>query len=83
MLGICATGTIEEGIGKLQKQQIMVPLGVGEKAEMCNSFVIVPNDIVCLYLDHTWLNQALTRPIHRGPIIDNILSELTNVHCVA
>ena len=65
----------------LQKMDIITPLGVGEMAEWCNSFVLVPkaNGKVRLCLDPAQLNQALIRPIHRGPTLNDILPRLNNV----
>ena len=50
-------------------------------AEWCNSFVLVPkaNGKVRLCLDPFRLNQALIRPIHRGPTLNDILPKLNNV----
>ena len=63
---------------RLQKQDIITPLGVGEISEWCNSFVLVPktNGKVRLCLDPAWLNQAFIRSIHRGPILNDILHKL-------
>ena len=49
--------------------------------EQCNSFVLVPkaNGKVRLCLDPARLNQALIRPIYRGPTFNNILPRLNNV----
>ena len=49
--------------------------------EWCNSFVLVPkaNGKVRLCLDPVWLNQALIRPIHWGPTLNDILPRLNNV----
>ena len=62
--------------GWLQKDQIIVhvPLGVDEKLEWCNSFVLgpIPNEKVWLCLDPARLNQALIRLVQRGPIVSNI-----------
>ena len=60
---------------------IITPLGIDEMAEWCNSFVLVPkaNGKVRLCLDLARLNQALIRPIHRGPTLNNILHRLNNV----
>ena len=57
------------------------PLGVDETSEWCNSFVLVPkaNGKVRLCLDPAHLNQALIRPVHRGPTLNNILPKLNNV----
>ena len=60
---------------------IFTPLGVDETVEWCNSFVLVPkaNSKVRLCLDLVRLNQALIRPIHRGPTLNDILPMLNNV----
>ena len=60
---------------------ISTPLGVDKTAEWCNSFVLVPKakGKVRLCLDPVRLNQALIRPIHRGPTLNNILPKLNNV----
>ena len=65
----------------LQKLYIITPLGVDETAEWCNSFVLVPKakGKVRLCLDPARLNQALIRPVHRGPTLNNILPRLNNV----
>ena len=65
----------------LQKLDIITPLGVDETAEWCNSFVLVPkaNGKVRLRLDPVRLNQALIRPVHRGPTLNNIIPSLNNV----
>ena len=62
-------------VERLQEQQLLAPLGVDEIAERCNTIVKVhkPNDTVCLCLDLMRLNQALIRPVHRGPTISVIL----------
>ena len=58
----------------LQQQDIIILLGMDETAEWCNSFVLVPklNGIVRLYLDPVRLNQALLRPVHREPTLNDI-----------
>ena len=60
---------------------IITPLGVDEFAEWCNSFVLVPkaNGKVRLCLDPARLNKVLTRPIHRGPTLNDILPKLNSV----
>ena len=60
---------------------IITPLGVDKTAEWCNSFVLVPkaNGKVRLCVDLVRLNQALIRPIHRGPTLNDILPKLNNV----
>ena len=68
----------------LQQHQILALIGVDEMAEWSNNFVIVPkpNGTLYLYLDLVRLNQVLIRPIHRDPILNDILPKLTNVHYI-
>ena len=70
----------EEELKRLQKQDVIAPVGVDETSEYFNSFVLVPkaNGKVMLWLDPAWLNQALIRPIHRGPTLNDILPRLSN-----
>ena len=60
---------------------IIMPLGIDESTEWCNSFVLVPeaNGKVRLCLDPARLNQALIRPVHQGPTLNDILPKLNNV----
>ena len=71
----------KEELECLQKMDIITPLGIDEMAEWSNSFVLVPkaNGKVSLCLDPAKLNQALIRPIPRGPTLNNILPRLNNV----
>ena len=71
----------KDKLERLQQQDIITPLGVDEMSEWCNNFVLVPkaNSKVRLCLDPAWLNQALIRPIHRGPMENDILPKLNNV----
>ena len=71
----------KEELEYLQKRDIITPLGVDEMVEWYNSFVLVPkvNGKVRLCLDPGGLNQALIRPIHRGPTLNDILPRLNNV----
>ena len=71
----------KEVLDHLQRMDIITPLGVDETAEWCNSFVLVPkaNGKVRLCLDVAQLNQALIRPIHRGPTLNDILPKLNYV----
>ena len=73
--------SFKEELEHLQKMDIITPLGVDESAEWCNSFVLVPkaNGKVRLCLDPAKINQALIRPIHRSPTLNDILSKLNNV----
>ena len=65
----------------LQKLDMITPLGVDRTVEWCNSLVLVPKakHKVRLCLDPVWLNQALIRPVHRGPMLNDILLRLNNV----
>ena len=65
----------------LQKLEIITPLGINETAEWCNSFVLVPkaNGKVRLCLDPVRLKQALIRPVHKGPTLNDILPRINNV----
>ena len=71
----------KEELECLQKVDIITPPGLDEMVEWCNSFVLVPkaDSKVRLCLDPAQLNQALIRPIHRGPILNDILHRLNNV----
>ena len=59
----------------------MTPLGISETLEWCNSLVLLlkANGKVRICLDPAHLNQVLTRPVHRGPTLNDILSKLNNV----
>ena len=71
----------KEKLQQLQGLDIIILLGVDETAEWGNGFVLVPktNGKVWLCLDPVQLNQALIRPIHRGPMLNDILPKLNNV----
>ena len=71
----------EDEMDWLQKLDIITPLGVDKTAEWCNSFVLVPkgNGEVRLCLDPVRLNQTLIRPVHRGPMLNDILPKHNNV----
>ena len=73
--------SFKEELKCLQEMNIITLLGVDEPSEWCNSFVLVPkaNGKVRLCLDPAQLNQALIRPVHRGPTLYNILPRLNNV----
>ena len=72
---------IKDELDWLQILDIITPLGVDKTAEWCNSFVLVPkaNGKVRLCLDPVRLNQVLIRPVHRGPMLNDILPKLNNV----
>ena len=65
----------KEELEWLKHQDIITPLGMDETVEWFNSFVLVPqsNGKVRLYLGPARLNQALIRPVHRGPTLNDIL----------
>ena len=71
----------KEELDWLQKMDLITPLGVNETVEWCNSFVLVPklSGKVRLCSDPMRLNQALIRPVHRGPMLNDILPKLNNV----
>ena len=81
MHSICTTRAIQEGTRKIKEHQNLAPLGVDKMAKWCNSFIIVPksNGTICLCLDPARLNQALIRPIHRGPTLSDIPPKVCNV----
>ena len=72
---------LKEELEHLQGMDIITPLGIDKTTEWCNSFVLVPkaNGKACLCLDPAKLNQALIRPIHKGPTHNDILPRLNNV----
>ena len=51
-------GPFKKELERLQKQQIIIPIGIIKPVEWCNSFVLVPspNGTVWLCLDHVRLN---------------------------
>ena len=65
----------------LQEMDIITLLGVDETSKWCNSFVLVPkvNGKERLCLDPAWLDQALIRPVHRDPTLNDILPRLHNM----
>ena len=78
---IHTTGTPEEDIERLQRQQIIVPLDMDEASEWCNNFVLVPkvNGKVKLCLDPAELNKELIRTVHRVPKLNDILLRLAGI----
>ena len=71
----------QEELQQLQELDIIMLLRVEKTAEWYSSFVLVSkaNGKVQLCLDPVQLNQALIRPIHRGPTLNDILPKLNNV----
>ena len=55
----------------LQKQQIILALGVDETSDWCNSFTLLPKPKVnvCQCLDLAKLNQTLIRPVCGGQMV--------------
>ena len=71
----------KDELERLKQQDIITPPAVDKMSEWCNSFVLVTkaNGMIRLCLDPAWLNQTLIRPIHRGPMLNDILPKLNNV----
>ena len=71
----------QEELERQQKQDIIAPLEVDETSEWCSSFVLLPKAYgkLRLCLDPACLNQALIRPIHRGPTLNDILPKCNNI----
>ena len=71
----------QEELLRLQCQDIVTLLGVDEVSKWCNSFLVVPkaNCKVRLHLDPAQLKQALIRPVHRGPMLKDILPKRNNI----
>ena len=65
----------------LQQQKIIVPLGLNQTSDWCNSFILVPkpNGSNHLCLEPARLNQALIRLVHKGPNVNGLFPRLTNV----
>ena len=82
MCGMHVAKPLRQESERLQEQQIITLLGVYKTTKWCNSFVIVHRlkGMVHLCLNPAQLNKALTRPIHRGPTINNIFPTLSNQH---
>ena len=70
----------QEELERLQELDVIATLGVNKTLEWYNSFVLVPNvnGKVRLCLDPACLSQALIRPIHRGPNLNDILPKINN-----
>ena len=66
-------------------QQNIIALSMDEMSEWCYSCVLVPkpNGKVRLCFDLVRLNQALIRPVHRGPATNDIFPKLTCMHYFA
>ena len=73
--------SLMEDLERLQKQQIIVPLGMNETLEWCISFILVSkaNGKVQLCLDTARLNKALIRLLQRVPTLNNILLRLEGI----
>ena len=70
---------VKEELERLQQQDI-IPLGIEETVQWCNSFFLVPkpNGKVRLCLDPARLNEVILRPVHRGPTLNDIFPKLKN-----
>ena len=66
---------------QIAKTTIIVSIHVNETSEWCNSFILVPkaNGQVWLCLDPTRINKVLIRPVHRRPILNDILPRLPGI----
>ena len=75
---------LKDELERLPGQQIIIPLGIDETSERCNSFILVPkvNGKVRLCLDPPRLNKVLIRPVPRGPTLNNILQRLEGMKCL-
>ena len=73
---------LTDELKRLQKQQMIMPLDVGETSEWYNSFVLLPkaNGKVKVCLDPARVTKLLIKPVHRGPTLNNILPRLTGVN---
>ena len=76
----CVAYTLQKPFEEELELDITPALGIDERAEWCNSFVLVPkaNGKVRLCLDPARLNQALIRPMLRGSTLNDILPKLNN-----
>ena len=74
-------GSPEEELETLQKQQIKVPIELGERSKWCNSFVLIYKTKckVQLCLDPVRLNKAVIRHVHIGPILTGMLLKLAGI----
>ena len=63
------------------KQGIIVPLGIAEPSEWCNSFVCVwkLNGKISLCLDPTQLNKYIVHPHHNAELAEDLLAKLSGV----
>ena len=59
--------------------------GMDETEEWCNSFILVPKPSgkVRLCLDPMRLNQELIRPVHRGPLLNDMFPKVNNAKCLS
>ena len=72
---------LKEGLDRLQRKQMIVPLSMDETYEWCNSFTLVPkvNGKVRLCLHLATLNKALIRPVHKDLSLNDILPRLAGM----
>ena len=59
---------------EIKQLDIIMPLGMDETAECCNSFILVPkvNGKVRLYLDPARLKQTLMHPVPRSATLNDM-----------
>lgn len=71
---------LKEELGKMVQQGVIKPLTADEPAEWVNSFVCVskPDNTIRFCLDPTRLNEAIIRPYHYTPTIEDLLPKLNN-----
>ena len=77
-MGYMLQEPLQMELERMCQEEIIVPLGVDEAEEWCNSFVPVSNHnrTVWPYLNAARLNQVLIRPVQRGSTINDILHRL-------
>ena len=77
----CTQRTPQDELDTLQEQKIIVPLGVHDTLEWCNSFVLVSkaNSKVQFCLDTARLNKMWIRPLHKDHTLNDILPRLAGV----
>ena len=73
---ICSPRPLKEELERLQKQQIIVPLGMTATSGWCNSLLLGPktNSKVRLCLDLARFYKKLIRLVHKSPTLNVMLS---------
>ena len=62
-------------LGQLYQKQIIVPIRVDEMHQL---LVPKPNGTICQCKDLARLNQALIRPVHGGPTVNDMFPMITS-----